>query len=137
MAFFAGGARKAGTALILLGAAIAASAVAPGCTEDAGGTPQLVCPAGQATCEVHLTLLHTADIHSRLFDYNLLIAQTDANLGLGSVGETKTVGGIARVAYVINRERARSNRVLHLDSGDVWQGAPIFNYFKGEPEVRA
>ncbi len=125
--------------LVVAGAALFASSAVSntGCNTDAGTAPTPICPEGQSTCEVHLTLLHTSDIHSRLFDYNLLIAQTDANLGLGTVGETKTVGGIARMAYVINRERARSNRVLHLDSGDVWQGAPIFNFFKGEPEVRA
>jgi 5'-nucleotidase/UDP-sugar diphosphatase len=137
MALSPASARKAGTALILLGAALGASVAASGCTEDAGSAPQLVCPAGQANCQVHLTLLHTSDIHSRLFDYDLLIEQTDANLGLGSLGEVKTVGGIARVSYLINRERARSDRVLHLDSGDIWQGAPVFNYFHGEPEVRA
>ena len=44
------------------------------------------------------------------------------------------VGGIARMSYVLGRERARSDRVLHLDSGDCFEGAPIFNYFLGEPE---
>jgi len=126
-------------ALVAGGAALVASSAltATGCNTDAGTAPVPICPAGQATCQVNLTLLHTSDIHSRLFDYSLLIAQTDAELGLGTENEVKTVGGIARVAYVINRERARSDRVLHLDSGDVWQGAPVFNYFKGEPEVRA
>src|SRR5271170_5757504 len=128
--------RATASALILFGAAIAASLAAPGCTEDAGTTPEQICPPGQANCQVHLTLLHTADIHSRLFDYDLLIAQTDAELGLGTENDVATVGGIARMSYVINRERARSDRVLHLDSGDIWQGAPIFNYFHGEPEVR-
>ncbi len=137
MAFSSGRARAAGTAFMLFGAAVGASAMAPGCAEDAGTSPQLVCPAGQPNCQVSLTLLHTSDIHSRLFDYDLLIQQTDANLGLGTLGDVKTVGGIARVSYVINRERARADRVLHLDSGDIWQGAPIFNYFHGEPEVRA
>jgi 5'-nucleotidase / UDP-sugar diphosphatase len=134
---FSPGARTIGTALILLGAAIGVSTVMPGCSLDAGATPQSVCPAGEPYCQVHLTLLHTADIHSRLFDYDLLIEQTDAELGLGTEDDVKTVGGIARVSYILNRERARSDRVLHLDSGDIWQGAPIFNYFHGEPEVRA
>ena len=129
--------RAAASALMLLGAGIVASLVTPGCTEVAGTTPEGVCPAGQSSCQIHLTLLHTADIHSRLFDYDLLINQTDAELGLGTQNDVVTVGGIARLSYVINRERARSDRVLHLDSGDVFQGAPIFNYFHGEPEVRA
>ncbi|MGO8998364.1 MAG: bifunctional metallophosphatase/5'-nucleotidase [Polyangiaceae bacterium] len=134
---FSPGARAASTALIMLGVVVGASTAASGCTEDAGTTPQSVCGPGQATCQVNLTLLHTSDIHSRLFDYDLLIDQTDAELGLGTENDVKTVGGIARVSYVINRERARSDRVLHLDSGDIWQGAPVFNYFHGEPEVRA
>jgi 5'-nucleotidase len=49
----------------------------------------------------------------------------------------KNVGGVARVSYVVNRERARADRVLHLDSGDIFEGAPVFNYFNGEPETRA
>jgi 5'-nucleotidase/UDP-sugar diphosphatase len=107
----------------------------PGCTS--GGTgPQTACPDGQ-TCQVHLTLLHTADIHSRIFPYDQQILQVDSELGLGSLDEVKNVGGVARVSYVLHRERARSDRVLHVDSGDIFEGAPIFNYFQGEPETRA
>ena len=95
MALFSG-ARKAGTALILLGAAVGASTAASGCAEDAGTTPQSVCPAGQPNCQVHLTLLHTSDIPSRLFDYDLLIEQTDSDLGLGAVDTVQNTGGIAR-----------------------------------------
>ena len=28
-------------------------------------------------------------------------------------------------------------RSLHLDSGDIWEGAPVFNQFNGEVEMRA
>jgi 5'-nucleotidase len=94
------------------------------------------CAVG-STCDVSLTILHTADIHSRLFPYDQIITQADATLGLGEINSVANIGGVARVAYVINRERARSSRVVHLDSGDCFQGAPIFNFFKGEPEVRA
>jgi 5'-nucleotidase len=114
-------------------AALAASE--PGCTS--GGTgPQTPCPDGQ-TCEVRLTLLHTADIHSRIFPYDLQILQVDSELGLGTLDEVKNVGGVARVSYLLNRERARADRVLHVDSGDIFEGAPVFNYFQGEPETRA
>ncbi|HEY2517372.1 MAG TPA: bifunctional UDP-sugar hydrolase/5'-nucleotidase [Polyangiaceae bacterium] len=119
-----------------MGLAAASSAGSWGCSSDPGPAVSSPCPPGK-TCQVNLTLLHTSDIHSRLFDYDLLITQVDGNLGLGTTGEIKTVGGIARMSYVINRERARADRVLHLDSGDIWQGAPIFNFFSGEPEVRA
>jgi 5'-nucleotidase / UDP-sugar diphosphatase len=87
--------------------------------------------------QVKLTLLHTADIHSRLFPYALQITQVDATLGLGVVGEVTTVGGAARMGYVVNRERARADRVLHIDGGDCFQGAPVFNYYDGEAEIRA
>ncbi|OJY29472.1 MAG: hypothetical protein BGO98_47320 [Myxococcales bacterium 68-20] len=94
------------------------------------------CPAGQ-TCDVGLTILHTSDIHSRLFPYEQVITQVDATLGLGELNSVANIGGVARMAYILNRERARSGRVIHLDSGDCFQGAPIFNFFRGEPEVRA
>lgn len=85
--------------------------------------------------DVHLTFLHTADWHSRLFPYDFTVGQVDENLGL--VQENGPFGGAARMSYLLQRERARSARVLHLDSGDVFQGAPIFNYFYGEAEMRA
>jgi 5'-nucleotidase / UDP-sugar diphosphatase len=122
-------------ALAIVGAALGLAAAEPGCTS--GGTgPQTPCPPGQ-TCQVRLTLLHTSDIHSRIFPYDLQILQVDSELGLGTIDEVKNVGGVARQSYVVNRERARADRVLHLDSGDIFEGAPIFNYFNGEPETRA
>jgi len=101
-----------------------------GCDEEAREPTQL---KGQ----VHLTLLHTSDIHSRLFPYNLQIGQVDAGLGLGAVDTIANVGGIARMSHIIGRERARSDRVLHLDGGDCFQGAPVFNFFSGEAEIKA
>ena len=87
--------------------------------------------------QTKLTLLHTSDIHSRLFPYPLQIAQSDASLGLGPVDTIQIVGGAARIAHVIARERARADRVLHIDGGDCFQGAPVFNFFDGEAEIRA
>lgn len=111
--------------------AVAASILGlPGCPEAPPADPRL---RGQ----VKLTLLHTADMHSRLLPYQMLISQSDAALGLGAAGSIATVGGAARVAYVLDRERARADRVLHIDGGDCFQGAPIFNFFSGEAEVRA
>jgi 5'-nucleotidase/UDP-sugar diphosphatase len=110
---------------------------APGCGSSTEPAPvSSACPLG-GTCQAKLTLLHTSDIHSRLLPYKLVILQTDADLGLGTLNTVKTVGGVARLAYVLGRERARADRVLHLDSGDCFQGAPIFNFFSGEPEVRS
>ncbi|MEZ4440955.1 MAG: 5'-nucleotidase C-terminal domain-containing protein [Polyangiaceae bacterium] len=94
-------------------------------------------PPFQLEGQVRVTFLHTSDIHSRLYPYDLQIGQVDANLGLGEVGNVADVGGAARISHIIGRERARSRRVLHLDGGDCFQGAPVFNFFSGEAEIRA
>src|SRR4051812_18892730 len=73
-----------------------------GCTYE-GPEPQV------PTEDLHLTLLHTADWHSRLFPYDFTVGQVDLNLGL--VQENGPFGGAARMAYLIQRERARSARV--------------------------
>jgi 5'-nucleotidase len=86
--------------------------------------------------QVHVTLLHTSDLHSRLFPYNLQLGQVDAGLGLGESQAIVNVGGAARISHIIGRERARASRVLHLDGGDCFQGAPVFNFYAGEAEIR-
>ena len=127
-------ARLSAAALTLVGASVLAGSL-PGCSSD-GDTVEAVCPANDV-CQVSLTILHTSDIHSRLFPYEQQITQADASLGLGALNSVANIGGVARMGYVINRERARSGRVIHLDSGDCFQGAPVFNFFRGEPETRA
>ncbi len=84
--------------------------------------------------DVRLTLLHTSDIHSRILPFDHAPMYTEQKLGL--VPDRGPYGGIARVAYIVKRERERAGRSLYLDSGDVFQGAPIFNLFHGEPEIR-
>lgn len=108
---------------ISLSAAIAALGACAQTSEQ----PQL---AGQT---VRLTVLHTSDIHSRILPYQEQPGLNDRGLGLCS--ELQPFGGAARLKYLIDRERARSQRVIHLDSGDVFEGAPIFNRFKGQAEM--
>src|SRR6218665_3861265 len=84
--------------------------------------------------EVRLTLLHTSDIHSRLIPYDFAPLKTDTDLGI--VPEAGPFGGATRMGAVLKRERARAERLLHLDSGDCFQGAPIFNLFSGEAEFK-
>ncbi len=129
--------RRALSQMVLMAGLAAGLIGSPGCGSD-GPTQSSPCAKSEgATCQVNLTLIHTSDIHSRLLPFEQVITQVDADLGLGSLGSVSNVGGVARMAYVIGRERARSERVLHLDSGDCFQGAPIFNFFAGEPEVRS
>ncbi|MEK6608943.1 MAG: bifunctional UDP-sugar hydrolase/5'-nucleotidase [Myxococcota bacterium] len=85
--------------------------------------------------QVAITFLHTSDWHSRLLPYDMVVGETDERLGLYQ--KDAPFGGAARAATIIRRERARGGRVLHLDSGDSFQGAPIFNVFDGEVEFRA
>ncbi len=120
----------------LVGAGIVVAAIAPllgaagglGCTVERP-SPNLV---GQ---DVRLTIIHTSDIHSRLFPYNFVPNRFERDYGL--VEGNKPFGGLARIATIAKNIRATSNRSLWLDSGDCFQGAPVFNLFKGEAEMRA
>ena len=113
---------------IALSCCAAAAALLAGCVYSSD-TPEI---AGR---DIRLTILHTSDIHSRLLPYDYVPMYTEQKLGLQD--GRGPYGGIARVAHVVKRERAKAGRSLWLDSGDLFQGAPIFNYFHGEPEVRA
>jgi len=83
---------------------------------------------------VSLTFLHTSDIHSRIFPYHLKPNSHD--VGDGLYEETGPYGGAERVAAIIERERRLGQRVIYIDTGDVFQGAPVFNFGSGEPEFR-
>ena len=85
--------------------------------------------------DIRLTFLHTSDWHSRLIPYVIDPPAPVESLGL--LPENAPFGGAARMMTLIERERARAERAVHVDSGDCFQGAPIFNLFKGEPELRA
>ena len=85
--------------------------------------------------DVRLTLLHTSDIHSRLFPYNVVPTRTDKDFGL--LPENAPFGGAARMATIVREQREKTQRSLWLDSGDCFQGAPVFNMYKGEAELRA
>lgn len=104
--------------------------VLSGCVPQAvdGGDPDLV---GKA---VRVTFLHTSDIHARTFPYNFDPSFTDNSLGLED--EVGPYGGLARIATIVKQERAKAGRVLHLDSGDSFQGSVTYNYFDGEAEFR-
>ena len=85
--------------------------------------------------DVRLTIVHTTDMHGRMLPYDMTVMAGDQDMGL--LQENGPFGGITRVAHVIKRERARADRSMYLDSGDWFQGAPIFNAFEGEVEQRA
>lgn len=72
-----------------------------------------------------LTILHTNDVHSRLEPFPM---DGSNNAGLG---------GIEARASVIKQIRNEEEHVLLLDAGDIFQGTPYFNIYKGEPEIKA
>lgn len=85
--------------------------------------------------DIRVTVLHTSDIHSRILPYPHDPLYSEEKLGL--VPGRGPYGGIARMAHVIKREREHAGRSLYVDSGDIFQGAPIFNLYRGEAELRA
>jgi 5'-nucleotidase len=72
-----------------------------------------------------LTILHTNDVHSRLQPFPM------------DGGRNQGLGGVAARAALINTIRAEQEQVLLLDAGDIFQGTPFFNLYKGEPEMKA
>lgn len=94
-----------------LGAAAVIGAVAPGSLAAAGA---------KAT---KLTVLHTNDVHSRLDPFPM-----DGSRNAGRAG-------VARRATLLSQIRQQEANVLLLDAGDLFQGTPYFNLYKGEPEV--
>ncbi|QZT37760.1 metallophosphatase [Halosquirtibacter xylanolyticus] len=71
-----------------------------------------------------LTLLHTNDFHSHVDPF-----PTDAARHAGE-------GGLERRATMVNKIRDEEGEVLLVDAGDIFQGTPYFNYFKGEVELK-
>jgi len=85
--------------------------------------------------DLPLTIIHTADLHSRLFPYNFAPSAADQDRGLSP--SNAPFGGIARIATRVQQIRASAGRSLWLDSGDSFEGAPVFDAFHGEAELRA
>ncbi len=72
-----------------------------------------------------LTILHTNDVHSRLEPFPM------------DGGRNQGLGGVAARAALIESIRQEEELVLLLDAGDIFQGTPYFNLYRGEPEIKA
>ena len=72
-----------------------------------------------------LTVLHTNDVHSRIDPFPM------------DGGSNQGLGGVAARAEIIEKIRREEEHVLLLDAGDIFQGTPYFNFYKGEPEIKA
>jgi len=70
---------------------------------------------------VDLTILHVNDTHGRILPY------TEA-----TSDERQMVGGAAYLARIIQEERSKNpDGTLLLSAGDMFQGTPVSNFFKG------
>ena len=72
-----------------------------------------------------LTVLHTNDVHSRIDPFPM------------DGGSNQGLGGVAARAEIIEKIRGEEEHVLLLDAGDIFQGTAYFNFYKGEPEIKA
>jgi 5'-nucleotidase len=78
-----------------------------------------------AAGETLITFLHTNDTHSQ-------IDPLSAN-----DGQYPDMGGVARRATLVKRIRKENPNTLVIDAGDVFQGTPYFNFYKGEVEYKS
>ena len=72
-----------------------------------------------------LFILHTNDTHSRIEPINREAADRDAGKG-----------GVVRRATFVKQYRSEHPDMLLFDCGDISQGTPYYNMFKGELEIK-
>src|SRR6266699_4122785 len=75
--------------------------------------------------ETLITILHTNDTHSQI---DPLPANDQ---------QYPDKGGVARRATLVKRVRKQNPNTLLIDAGDVFQGTPYFNFYKGEVEYKS
>lgn len=78
----------------------------------------------EGTDQTIITILSTNDMHSRIDPFP---SNDKKNAGLG---------GMARRGTIVNSIRQEGNEVLLLDAGDIFQGTPYYNVYKGELELK-
>ena len=70
------------------------------------------------------SILHTNDFHSRFLPFP------------SNHRRYSNQGGIARLTDLVGKIKQQHEHVTLFDSGDVFQGTPYFNVFKGHPELQ-
>jgi len=77
-----------------------------------------------AKTDNRLVILHTNDWHSHIDPFPI------------NDQKYPGMGGAAKRAKIISEIREQYKNVLLLDSGDIFQGTPYFNYYGGELEFK-
>lgn len=85
-----------------------------------GGSLQTVQASSKAEAPFIIHILHTNDIHAHDQPF---------------MEKGNSVGGMTRIAAVIKQVRSKDPGVMVVDAGDVFQGTPFFEVYKGEVEV--
>ena len=69
---------------------------------------------------VTISVLHTNDLHCHIEPFSE-----------GS-GNLEGKGGLARISEMVKGVKSENENTLLFDAGDMFQGTPYYNYFKGE-----
>ncbi len=69
---------------------------------------------------VRISILHTNDIHCHIEPF----PESDSR--------NKGQGGMTRLSGIVEQLRAKNPNTFLFDAGDMFQGTPYFNYYKGE-----
>jgi 5'-nucleotidase len=69
-----------------------------------------------------LTILHTNDMHCHLESF--------------TGGRYDGKGGLTNLCRMVDKIRKQEDNVLLLDAGDMFQGTPYFNFYKGELMIK-
>ncbi len=67
-----------------------------------------------------ISILHTNDLHCHIEPFT------------GTNERYSNKGGLARISGMAKKYKAENPNTLLFDAGDMFQGTPYFNYFKGE-----
>lgn len=67
-----------------------------------------------------ISILHTNDMHCHIEPF------------AGTNDRYSNKGGLARIAEMVKKHKVQNPNTLLFDAGDMFQGTPYFNYFKGE-----
>ncbi len=74
---------------------------------------------------ITVSILHTNDIHCHIEPFPV------------SNKKYSGKGGLARISGFAKKQKEENPNTLLLDAGDMFQGTPYFNYFKGELIMKA
>jgi len=86
-----------------------------------GLIPKELFASGELT---RLTVMHTNDMHCHLDPFPADHAEYPGK------------GGLVRIASLVNQCREENPNLSLLDAGDMFEGTPYFNYFKGDLIVK-